>query len=85
MRTFEVPANNSFLLTQRTHDQANILFKEGESIACFATPSELIEQITFYLEHETERSVITQKGFLCAQKFTLETQLAMLCKTLFIT
>ncbi len=80
MRTFEVPASNAFLLTQRTHDQASLFFKEGESIACFATPDELIQQITFYMEHETERKRIMQNSFIRAQDFTLEKQLAMLYK-----
>lgn len=62
MRTFEVPASGSFLLTERTAQQAEVLFKEHESIACFQTPEELIEKITFYLQHSDVRNAITKKG-----------------------
>ncbi len=82
MRTFEVPASNAFLLTQRTHDQASLLFKEGESIVCFSTLEELVEKIIFYLNNNENRLNITQKSFLCAQEFTLEQQLAKLFTSL---
>ena len=85
MRTFEVPASNSFLLTQWTHDQANVLFKEGESIACFTTVDDLVQKITYYMAHEEERCAITQKGFMRAQEFTLEKQLALLFGMLDVT
>lgn len=78
MRTFEVPASKTFLLTQRTYDQATLLFKEGESIACFATPDELMQKIIFYINNEQERDIIVQNSFLRAQEFTLEKQLSKL-------
>lgn len=80
MRTFEVPASKTFLLTQRTVDQATSLFKEEESIACFTTPQEFIQKIIFYLAHDQERNKIIQNGFLRAQEFTLDKQLGMLLK-----
>lgn len=85
MRTFEVPACKAFLLTQWTHDQAHILFKEGESIACFSTIHDLSHKIRYYLEHESERKIIAHNGFVCAQSYTLEKQLSITFKSLNIT
>jgi len=76
MRTFEVPASNNFLLTERTPQQAQVFFKEDESIACFSTPQELVEKINFYINHEAKRDAITKKGYEIAQQYNLENQLA---------
>jgi spore maturation protein CgeB len=71
MRTMEVPASKAFLLTQRTEEQAEFLFKEGESIACFADIDELVSKIKFYLKHKEEREKITQRGFEQVQHYTM--------------
>lgn len=78
MRTFEVPASNAFLLTQRTDDQAEKLFTEDENITCFENVSELIDKVNFYLQHRQERERIRQNGFIRAQEFTLIKQLEKL-------
>ncbi len=75
MRTLEVPASGAFLLTQRTQDQAETLFKEGESIACFADSKELVNKIDFYLHNANERIRIANNGFARAGMFTLTKQL----------
>lgn len=75
MRTFEVPASNSFLLTQRTHEQAELFFQEGVSIECFDNGNELAQKVTFYLNNDSARQAITQKGFIAAQNFALTQQL----------
>lgn len=75
MRTFEVPASGAFLLTQHTYEQAEIFFKEGESIACFASPDDLADKVFLYLHNEDARRAIIQKGHQQAQNFTLTKQL----------
>lgn len=75
MRTFEVPASNTFLLTQHTYEQAELYFKAGVSIACFVDADDLANKVAFYLQHEGARHSITQKGFEQAQNFTLTKQL----------
>jgi spore maturation protein CgeB len=72
MRTFEIPAAYSFLLTQRTHDQAKLLFTEDKNIACFDSPAELVKKITYYLTHDTEREEIKTQSYNHVQKYTLE-------------
>lgn len=71
MRTIEVPACGAFLLTERTYEQANYLFSENESIACFATPNELVEKIEYFLTHVQERERIALNGFEVVQQYEL--------------
>lgn len=75
MRTFEVPASNTFLLTQYTDEQAEGYFKAGDSIACFVDADDLASKVAFYLHNQDARRAITQKGFEQAQNFTLTKQL----------
>ncbi|MCF7799621.1 glycosyltransferase [Candidatus Babeliales bacterium] len=72
MRTFEVPASKSFLLTQRTQEQANLLFKENLNIECFSEIDELEKKIKYYLTHENLRQDIIKKSYTQAQKFNLK-------------
>ena len=74
MRTFEVPASKAFLLTQWTKEQAEILFTENETIACFKNIDELIEKIIYY-SHSQEREILLQKSYEHVQKYTLPKQL----------
>jgi spore maturation protein CgeB len=75
MRTFEVPASGSFLLTQRTYEQAQLYFKEDESIVCFDTINELVNKIILYLEHDDRRRAIAHKSYQRAQEFSISKQL----------
>lgn len=63
MRTIEVPASKSFLLTERTKEQEEVLFKEGTSIECFADIDELIKKINFYLTNDDQRNKIIDASF----------------------
>lgn len=72
MRTFEVPATGSFLLTQRTKEQAEELFKEGKSIECFGSVNELISKIEFYLKNDDLRRVVAANGKKRAKEFELK-------------
>lgn len=72
MRTLEVLANGSFLLTQRTFEQAIYLFKEGQHLDCFDSIEELKEKINFYLNNEDVRKSIAEEGKIESQKFELK-------------
>jgi spore maturation protein CgeB len=72
MRTIEVAACKSFLLTERTKDQAELLFKEGVNIECFENIDDLTNKINFYLSNHNARAVITQNGYAHAQKYSIE-------------
>lgn len=71
MRTFEVPASKAFLLSERTLEQSEQLFNEGENIECFANIEELVSKINFYLKNDEHRSRITEHGFERAQDFKM--------------
>ncbi|MFH1461371.1 MAG: glycosyltransferase [bacterium] len=80
MRTLEVPAMGGFLLTQRTEEQSEFLFKEGESIECFSSIQELAEKIKFYLNNEKQRNYIAVNSKKRAEKFELESVLGEFMK-----
>ncbi len=75
MRTFEVPATKSFLLTERTEQQAAIFFQENYSIACFSGIDELTEKIKTYLHDTDARIIMSERSFVAAQDYTLSKQL----------
>ncbi len=62
LRNFEVPACNGFQLTERS-DRILELFEEEREIACFSNPEELAFKCNYFLEHQSERERIREKGF----------------------
>ncbi len=72
MRTIEVAACRSFLLTERTKEQAEQLFKEGSSIECFNDINDLTNKISFYLSNPDARSIIIRNGYAEAKKYSIE-------------
>lgn len=61
MRTFEVPGCGSFLLTERTKEQAEF-FVEGKEIECFGDLSELVKKIEYFLEKPEQRLAVAKRG-----------------------
>lgn len=61
MRTFELPACGAFALTERTEAVLEI-FKEDETIVCFASAAEARDKIEYYLRHDDQRRKIAQAG-----------------------
>ncbi len=72
MRTFEAPATGAFLLTQRTSEQAEELFKEKEGIDCFDSVDELVSKIEFYLKNDDLRRLIADNGKKRVKEFELK-------------
>ncbi len=68
MRTFEVASCGAFLLTERSEEQAQDLFVENESIACFSTPEELCKKVVYFLTLENERKRIAQAALIRARQ-----------------
>jgi spore maturation protein CgeB len=62
MRTFEQPACRAFSMVTRTPAVLDI-FKEGETIECFGSVSEVREKIEYYLTHEDERRRIADAAY----------------------
>ncbi|MEM2956641.1 MAG: glycosyltransferase [Candidatus Pacearchaeota archaeon] len=63
LRTFEIPATNSFMLSDYIEEIKN-LFRIGKEVICYHNVSELKELIDYYLnkENEEERNKITKAG-----------------------
>lgn len=58
-RTFEVPACGGFPLVTRTEEVLEF-YEEGVSVACFASPEELVEKVRYYLARPEERRRIAE-------------------------
>ncbi len=61
LRCFEVMSCGGFLLTNYQPELAQY-FTDGEDLAVFSTPDEMIEKIGYYLSHEEERRAIAARG-----------------------
>ena len=60
-RTFNIPACGAFLLHERNAESVNY-FKEDEEAAFFETPEELVQRVSFYLDHPLRREEVAKKG-----------------------
>lgn len=60
-RMFEVPASQSFMLSEHS-DLAHEFFERNVEAVYFDSPAELREKADYYLEHKNKRSAIAQRG-----------------------
>lgn len=60
-RTFNIPACGAFMLHER-NVEALRYFNEDEEAAFFATPDELVERISFYLQNPERRAAVAKNG-----------------------
>ena len=67
-RTFHIPGAGGFMIHERTEEVLDI-FKEGESVECYASIDELVDKIGFYLSHDHLRQKIAKKGHELVWKF----------------
>ncbi len=66
-RTFELPACGSFVIAERTEEQARF-FEEGKEIVCFDNEEELKDKVAYYLQHDKERQRIASAALERLQK-----------------
>ena len=79
-RIMDICEAGGFALTNYCQETGE-LFKEGEEIEMFRTPEELVDKVSYYLEHEDERKRIAQNGQQkVLQNYTYEKQLYKLMK-----
>lgn len=62
-RCFEIPAAGTFMLSEFSEDLAT-LFTPDKDAAFFSTADELIAQVEYYIQHDEERRMIANNGFL---------------------
>ena len=61
-RNFEIPAMETFMLSQYTEDLAG-LYQEGVEAEFFRSKEELLDKTDFYLKNESSRTRIAHAGF----------------------
>lgn len=61
-RSVEIPACSQFMLAERTDEHLE-MFTEGEEAEFFSCREELLSKAKFYLQHETTRKRIAEKGY----------------------
>ena len=55
MRTFEVPAMGTCMLTEDTQEHREIFGEDGQAVVYFRTTSEMVEKLRWLLDHDDER------------------------------
>lgn len=69
MRTFEIPAVRSLMVTTRTRGQADI-FPDGEACLMYDDPSQLRSLVASMLDDEQRQREITERGYEIAHEHT---------------
>lgn len=62
LRVWDIMGAGGFVLTNYQSELEHY-FKIGEEIEVYASEEELLEKISYYLEHEEERSAIARRGY----------------------
>jgi spore maturation protein CgeB len=62
MRTFEVPAIGTCMLTEDTPEHRDIFGAEGAAVVYFSTLTEMVEKARWLLQHEAERQRLAQSA-----------------------
>jgi len=62
-RTFHIPAAYGFMIHERNVESITY-YKENEEAAFFEGGDELVEKVSYFLSHDTERLSIRENGYL---------------------
>ena len=75
LRVMDIMACGGFVMTNYKAEIAET-FRDGEECAIYYDLNDMIEKISFYLQHDDERKRIAQKGYLkTSRELSLESQL----------
>ncbi len=62
MRTFEIPASRTAMLTTRSEEQC-FFFAEGSEMECFDSPEELLEKVRMFSADPAHARTIARNGY----------------------
>jgi spore maturation protein CgeB len=62
LRCFEVMAGGALLVTPQPSELSDLELEEGEHFVGFQSEEELLDTISYYLQHDSERKEIAQRG-----------------------
>jgi spore maturation protein CgeB len=82
MRTFEVPATGSMLVTTRTTGQQRF-FEDEQEIVMYDDPDELKEKVGYYIENNQERESIAERGYEAVQEHSYVARMQELLEKVF--
>lgn len=83
MRLYETLSMGKLLLTNRKGGDPDIFFKDGQHLAIYETPEELVEKATYYRENEDERRRVAKASQkLVHEKHTYVDRMKFVIKTL---
>jgi spore maturation protein CgeB len=70
IRTFEIPATGTLMLSERSQELLN-LFEEDREAVYFSTPNELLEKVNYLLQNSTLINSIAESGYKKALNHTI--------------
>jgi spore maturation protein CgeB len=77
LRDFEVPMSGGFYLVEYM-EELEEFFEIGKEIVCYTDPGDLVEQVKYYLKHDSERERIRRAGYeRCLRDHTWHKRFAM--------
>lgn len=76
MRSLEAAAAGVFQLATRTREHENVLFRENESIALYASVGELVEKASWFVDRPARRDYIAQQAQEAVHAYSLQRMLA---------
>ena len=82
MKTFEIPAMNGLMLTQRSIEQ-NYFFPENKACLMFSDIKELKEKIEFIAKNKSKVKKIRNFGYVNSKKNSYRTRAKYLLKKIF--
>jgi spore maturation protein CgeB len=68
MRTFEVPAIGTCMLTEDTAEHREIFGSEGEAVVYFKDLAEMVQKTRWLLDHDEERQRLAQNAHLLVRQ-----------------
>jgi spore maturation protein CgeB len=64
LRDVEIPGCGGFIITGAPKDEISQYYDIGKEIVCYESTQDLIDKVTYYLNHDDEREAIAEAGYI---------------------